>query len=443
MKKNIFTGAVILAVCAALSVCSVFVYKYKNKQLREDISAAIKHDSRSINTNAEKDYPSYTVTGDDFISMRAAPTESSEEINKIYPGSIVEYMSDASDGYAYIRGKGSSIAGYVKKKYLKKSEFVYSVAEMNIVDTDSAIYSYEEMLDDINELDRKYDALSVSSIAKTEDGLDIYKVSVGNAPKKILFLGGVSGTDYLASQILMKQAEYYAHYIGKGYFNGYRYSDLIQNVSFDIVPMVNPDGVRINQCGPDVIISDTLREKVKNTFYTDSSYGYTNDVKTTYYTSWRANANGVDINLNFPYGFENTPLLKDISHSGFKGESPLCEKESKVIADLIDSGDYCAVIMYSTDGDGVSYIGDTEYININDIMDKFAESVSDFVNYPISGNTASYTGGGSIVMYCTQKGIPSSRIGISANKGIPKARDLQEPWTKLRELPVFLAQRYL
>ena len=65
MKKNIFTGAVILAVCAALSVCSVFVYKYKNKQLREDISAAIKHDSRSINTNAEKDYPSYTVTGDD------------------------------------------------------------------------------------------------------------------------------------------------------------------------------------------------------------------------------------------------------------------------------------------------------------------------------------------------------------------------------------------
>lgn len=435
MKKNILTGAAVLGVCAALTTFSAFVYHSRSLQR-----------ANAVNKNTEAseyaDYQAYTVTSDAPVIIHTRPHDESDVAVQVYPGCVVGFIENAENGYAYIYEKDSNVMGYIKKEHLKQSEFAYSLSDISIVDTSSALYSYEEMKNDISQLSEKYEAFSSSVIGKSEDGRNIFKVSVGNAPKKILLSGGVSGTDYTTSQLLMKLAEYYSHYIGSGYFSGYKYSDLIQNVSLDIIPMLNPDGITINQLGPDTLVSDSLRRKVTDTFYTDKANA-SGDVKTTYYSSWCSNANGVDIRRNFPVGFDSAAFLKGSSRSDFRGDAPLSEAESRAVAELLESGGYCAVIILGTDGSGITYSENTSGDTAYGTAEAFAKTVSEFTGYPINSTDSIRGKGGSMLLYCSDKLIPAVEIGITISGSVPKAKDIPEPWTKLRELPAFLARQFL
>lgn len=446
MKKGKATFSIILIIllCAAMTATGIIVKRRRHDALMQEVRAAVEQDaSNAPQTQAGEEYPLYIVTGDDFVIMRQTASDEAEEINQVYPGSVVELMGDAADGYAYIRGKGSSIAGYIKKEHLKESDFIYSLSPLEIVDTESSMYSYQEMENDIKQLDDKYDSFSYTSIGKSADGREIYKLSVGNAPKKMLFYGALNGTDYMTTQLLMKQAEYYAHYMADGIFEGYKYSDLFSNVQIDIIPMANPDGVCISQLGADIIIREDLKERLKNTFYTDRSYGYSNDIKTLYYNYWKANAEGVDINRNFPDGFNDAAELKGPSCSGYKGSHAMSEPETAVLADVIDKGGYCAVIGYTAEGSCVTYVGNLENNETNTSLRRFATGISQFTKYPLGGDITSYSRGGSMLLYSTMKGIPTVEIGISANKAPLLIYDLQEPWIKLRELAALIAQQML
>lgn len=444
MHKNntIFTVSAVIVLCAAVSVGGIFVRKTKDRKLREDVISAVNNETASAIGGEYEEYPMYEVIGDDFVTMKKTASDDAEEINKVYPGSIVEFMGDAADGYAYIRGKGSTVAGYVKKENIKKSDFVYSLSPLTVVDTDTSTYSYEEMVGDIAELEEKYEAFSSEVVGQTQDKRDIYKIKIGNGDKKILFYGALNGTDYMTSQLLMKQAEYYAHYISDGLFEGIKYADLFNNVSIEILPMVNPDGVSICQWGADILTDERLIEKVKNIFYTDRDYGYSNTAKTIYYNYWKANASGVDITRNFADGFDEINTLRGPSHKGYKGAAAFSETEAKTLADVIAGGNYLCVIGYKAEGGNVSYIGDLSQKDFQKREKEFADGISSFSKYPKAGDASSYTYYGSPILYSANKGILAVEIGLS-NQTAPLGMDaLQEPWTKLRELPAFAAQQF-
>lgn len=444
MKNKIILFGLVAVLCAAVSAGGVLVRKHKNAEMRKNTEAAIlNHANESRLPNTDKEYPLYVVTGSDFVIMRATASDAAEEVNQVFPGSIVEFMGDAADDYAYIRGKGSSVSGYVKKENLKEADFVYSLAEIPVVGTDTSLYSYDELIGDIQTLDEEYECLQSQVITQTADGRDVYKLSIGDAPKKMLIYASPNGSDYMTSQLLMKQAEYFAHYIDEGIYNGYKYSDLINSVSIDIIPMPNPDGMSINQWGSEIVADEELKQQVRDMFYSDRKYGYTNAVKTVYYNTWKANARGIDINRNFPAGFDTVPHVLAPSHAGYKGDEPLSENESVALAELIGSEEYCAVVGYTAEGACVRYISDLPEKDFMNKTKKFAETVSQVTNYPIDGDTSSYTRSGSFMRYCTEKGILSLEIGLSKNKAPLSPDDLQEPWIKLRELPMLIAQLML
>ena len=86
-------------------------------------------------------------------------------------------------------------------------------------------------------------------------------------------------------------AEQYA----KGYawnwvYDGMSYRELLDEVRFIIVPMVNPDGVTLAQLG-----EDYASESV-------SAMPLTDDYNSGLH-SWKANINGVDLNRNYPYNW--------------------------------------------------------------------------------------------------------------------------------------------
>lgn len=218
---------------------------------------------------------------------------------------------------------------------------VISVKCAGIVDTRHQKYTYGEMVNDINAIKRKYpEYVSVNVIGKTVDGREIHDIILGNpeASGCVMFQASVHAREYMCSQLVMKQIEYYLSNYNQKY-NGESYHDIFDKVCVHIVPMTNPDGVTIAQKGINGIRSKTLRKKLKKMPGISRS------------SNWKANARGVDINRQFNYKFVKGKSLKKYAcYAGYGGPSPASEKESKALLYVVNTYNPKATVSYHAMG---------------------------------------------------------------------------------------------
>ena len=216
-----------------------------------------------------------------------------------------------------------------------------------IVQTTEQIYSYFEMEEDIARFyaTAPTGVFSYRSLGKTGQGRNLYLMVLGNpyASNKILISASIHAREYMASQLVMRMAEHYLEYYDNGSIAGIKYCELFNNTCFYILPMMNPDGISLVQFGTASLKDDVLKE-----FYSVFTAKQLSQLK--------ANASGVDLNRNFPYGFgggEDISPLPGLFN--YPGLVPLSEKESKVMASLVDSEKFKACINYHTQGRVVYY----------------------------------------------------------------------------------------
>lgn len=134
----------------------------------------------------------------------------------------------------------------------------------------------------------------------------------------------IHAREYMVSQLVMKQIEFYCANYYTGTYKGKCFSQLFDKVCFKIVPMSNPDGVTISQYGPQGIRNSALRNNIKAMCkrYARGRHSY--------YTIWKANARGVDLNRNFnPYWRLLASSQKAPSAFGYKGAGPVSEKNQR------------------------------------------------------------------------------------------------------------------
>lgn len=158
------------------------------------------------------------------------------------------------------------------------------------------------MCGDIKSLCKKYsEYVSYETIGSSEEGREIYDVILGNkdADKSILVVSTLHAREYIATVICMKQLEYYLLNYNKT-VDGQKLSDVFSKCNVHYVMMANPDGV---------VISQTKKAR------------------------WKGNANGVNLNRNFPYAFKRDGSRKDGSYSGKKAAS---ESETQAIISLTE-----------------------------------------------------------------------------------------------------------
>ena len=168
------------------------------------------------------------------------------------------------------------------------------------VSLDHQKYSYSEMKADIQSLCQKYsEYVSCKTIGYSERGRKIYDVILGNpkAKKTLLVVSAIHAREYITTAVCMKQLEYYLLNYNK-IVDGKKLSKVFRNCNVHYVMMANPDGVTISQ---------------------------------TSRSTWKGNANGVNLNLNFPYAFKSAGRKKDNSYSGKRAAS---ESETKAIIKL-------------------------------------------------------------------------------------------------------------
>lgn len=290
-------------------------------------------------------------------------------------------------------------------------------------------YTYERMKNELNELAKTYQ-LEMKSIGTSEFGRDLFAVKVGKGTQTILITGSHHGREWLSTHIIMKMIEEYAEAFEKrrplyGYDSG-----LLDHISIWFVPMVNPDGVTIQQ------------EGVKNLplslqhIYIDMNEGKED------FLSWKANGLGVDLNRQYPAGWEKIEGSRtNASYSHYKGQLPLEAKEAKALVAFTQKINPLTSASYHTSGRVIYWYYFNELWNLHRDY-QLVEKIADLTGYTIEYPPINAIGGGFTDWFIQTYKRPALTIELSflVEETNPPLWIFAEEWDRNKEVGLVMAK---
>ena len=236
--------------------------------------------------------------------------------------------------------------------------------------------SYTVLCDEIRALCNRYPSLLTSSvIGQSVRGRDITLMRMGTGSRTALVTAGIHAREYMTVNYLLYCIENYckAYSAGESY-GGYDMNALFSEYTLYIVPNINPDGTEISIGNENPLVSvEGLRR-----------------------TSYKANANGVDLNRNFPLGWSSVDNnVYAPANYYFKGYSEASEPETQCMINLCRSNSFEFMLSFHVAGECV-YWGDTFNTVYNSQFRAFAQKITDPTGFRLlepSYDINSYGGG--------------------------------------------------
>ena len=199
----------------------------------------------------------------------------------------------------------------------------------------------------IENLAMRYPFLETGSIGKSVLGREIPYVRIGVGEKEVFYNASFHANEWITTPVLLKFLEDYAKaYTDNNFLFGIRAEQLFRNFSLYLVPMVNPDGVDLVNgfIGNEIVLEQTrgIAER----------YDYI-----PYPSGWKANIEGIDLNLQFPAGWENARQIKyeqgytQPAPRDYVGEAPLTAPESLAVYDFTRQHNFDLILAYHTQGE--------------------------------------------------------------------------------------------
>lgn len=200
------------------------------------------------------------------------------------------------------------------------------------------IYSFDEMEEDLFLL-KERSPIELQSIGKSEKGRDLWAARLGKGEKSLLLVGAHHGREWMTTSLLMKMLEKYAIAYKQGEKLGSYSPQLLDEVSIWFVPMINPDGVSIQQGN----LSDlSFTEKIA--VWQMNGYRFN-------WMQWKANAKGVDLNRQYPAGWNTVAAeVGKPSYQFYKGRRPLEAKEVQALSAFTEKVKPLMAVSYHTSG---------------------------------------------------------------------------------------------
>lgn len=160
----------------------------------------------------------------------------------------------------------------------------------------------------------------------------IYGVHLGSySGKQLLVEGAIHAREWITAQLLVDMVKYYHNqeFEGGMYF----------------IPMCNPDGVQLVLDGPDNLPCEKLKD-----FLINVNDGSTN------FSLWKADANAVDLNVNFDalWGQGSQNVFCPAS-GNFVGYYPNSEREVRALIDFTNRIQPDITLSYHTKGEVIYY----------------------------------------------------------------------------------------
>ncbi len=218
--------------------------------------------------------------------------------------------------------------------------FGFPVIMTNVSMTSTALSLF------IEGLVARYPFLQKGSIGNSVTGKPLYTLSIGKGQNQVFYNAAHHANEWITTPVLMKFLEQYAQaYARGGVIGGKKASEIYEQSTIYIAPMVNPDGVDLvtGEIPPDSELYKQAKEM--------------NYLSLPFPSGWKANIKGVDLNLNYPAGWEEAKRIKyaqGYTKPGprdFVGPSPLSEPESQAVAAFTRQQDFRLILAYHTQGE--------------------------------------------------------------------------------------------
>lgn len=217
-------------------------------------------------------------------------------------------------------------------------------------------YTYEIMERDIQGLKARYPFLEVGTIGTSVLGRNLYSIRLGRGSNEVSYNGAHHGLEWITTPLLMKFIENFCRAYSTGSsIRGYNLQQIWNYSSIYIVPMVNPDGVNIVLEGP----------SPQNPYYEELLAW--NDTGRPFSEVWQANTRGVDLNRNYPAGWEEAKAQEPslgIDGPGptrYGGPSPLSEPETQAMVNFTRQHNFRLVLAYHSQGRVIYWLYDEIY----------------------------------------------------------------------------------
>ena len=216
----------------------------------------------------------------------------------------------------------------------------------------------------------RYPFLRLNSIGSSVMGRPIHCLTIGNGANRVLYNASHHANEWITTPLIMKFIEEYAHaYAIDEKICGIRARELYTLTTLYAVPMVNPDGVDL--------VTGTLES---GKYYDNAVRLAQNYPDIPFPSGWKANIEGVDLNLQYPAGWENAKKIKaelGVASPGprdYPGLAALNAPESRAMFELTKSHEFALTLSYHTQGEVIywKYLG-YEPENSRQIAQKFGE----------------------------------------------------------------------
>ena len=250
------------------------------------------------------------------------------------------------------------------------------------------MYTYEQLTADLAALAARYPALvSVGSIGQSVEGREIPLLTVGTGERDVILCAAMHAREFETTSYLMYTMEQYCRaYTADEWYAGLSFRALLDGVRFVVVPMLNPDGVTIAQKGTEYALAN---ETLAAMPITDGWPGN--------YYCWKANANGVDLNRNWLYFFDNTKKSTVPSSADYAGPEPMSEPETRAMYALLTRRPYYAFCSFHSAGNCVYWIDNTNSQELRDKLYPTASRIADFCGYLLMMDEDITRGGGYMI----------------------------------------------
>ena len=240
---------------------------------------------------------------------------------------------------------------------------------MSIVPTDVPMTA-ELALRLMQELAQAYPFLRTEQLASTAFGRPIYAVTIGGGERRVLYSGAHHANEWLTATVLLKFIEDCAEAIQSGSaIGGTDARELARTAAISVVPMVNPDGVDLvtGVLSPGQEQYERAREFARN--YPGIPFP----------EGWKANLNGVDLNLQYPAGWLQAREIKfsqGFTQPGprdYVGRFPLSQIEPQALYDYTQRIDPAIVIAWHSQGEVIYWqYGGIEVPGARELAERFA-----------------------------------------------------------------------
>lgn len=220
-------------------------------------------------------------------------------------------------------------------------------------------YPYEQMNRELQRMKQAYPGrFSLGVAAFSVDGRKIFEVILGDtgAEHHVLIQAGMHGREYLNSAVMVRLLEDYLRCPEWGRYGAWSLKGLYKSCCFHIVPMVNPDGAAISHEGLCGIRSSEVRRKIAECGKKEmvqlgiNPGGGDSELQRAFWSRWKANARGVDLNRNFDAGWEEYQGSLKPASEGFKGAFPGSEAETRGLLNIAQKWKAECCVAYHSSG---------------------------------------------------------------------------------------------